>query len=392
VRVATGTKSGLLEEGDRHAQSVFKHQVLSHYLKMFMAMTGSTAQDKRVVVLDGFAGRGRYVNGRPASGELILQAISDLKSSRQVAAFFVEKDHADYDVLAGVVAEYAARGLDAQALCGLVEDHLDQVVAKAEGVPLFLFLDPCGAGVSYERLVELLTGPRARKWPQTEVLLNFSADMSRRIAGALNRGKTDQRAMDTACGGEWWRQVAEQARPTSATGSFEPVVHAVAGEYARRVGAACRMMPVTIPVYRKMGHQPIYHLVFFTRSEYGLWVFGDAVGGARKEWLRHQGRMRDAEAGPTLWPHSQDMEEIIEQEAARAVEHVRVNLRRQLAVGRHFKLVHRPRELFGNAYGVATEATIIRAMRDLRAAGELEILSNRARPRDTVVRAVRPSS
>ncbi|URN01238.1 three-Cys-motif partner protein TcmP [Actinomadura madurae] len=388
--MATGTKSGLLEDGDRHAQSVFKHQVLRHYLKMFMAMTGSTAEGKRVVVLDGFAGRGRYVDGRPASGELILQAISDLKPSRQVAAFFVEKGRADYGVLADVVAEYAARGLDAQALPGLVEDHLDQVVAKAEGVPLFLFLDPCGAGVSYERLVELLTGPRARKRPQTEVLLNFSADMSRRIAGALARGRTDQRAMDTACGGEWWRRVAEQARQTSPDDTFEPVVHAVAAEYARRVGAACRMMPVTIPVYRKLGHQPIYHLVFFTRSQYGLWVFGDAVGAARKEWLRHQGRMRDAEAGQTLWPHLQDMEERIEQEATRALDHATANLRRQLATGRPFQLVHRPRELFGMGYGIATEATIIRAMRDLHDAGELEILSSGARPRDTVVRAVRP--
>ncbi|WP_433474929.1 three-Cys-motif partner protein TcmP [Spirillospora sp. CA-142024] len=390
--MATGTKGGLLEDGDRHAQSVFKHQVLSQYLKMFMAMTGSTAPDKRVVVLDGFAGRGRYLNGRPASGELILQAISELKASRQVAAFFVEKDRADHRDLAGVVAEYAARGLDAQALPGLVEDHLDQVVAKAAEVPLFLFLDPCGAGVSYERLVGLLTGPRRRQPPPTEVLLNFSADLSRRIAGALARGRIDQRAMDSACGGDWWRQVAEQARQTSTDDTFEPVVHAVAAEYARRVGAACRMMPVTIPVYRKLGHQPIYHLVFFTRSQYGLWVFGDAVGAARKEWLRHQGRIRDAQAGPTLWPHLQDMEERIEQEAKRALDHAIVNLRRQLAAGRAFQLVHRPRELFGKAYGVATEATIIQAMRALHDAGELEILSNGARPRNTVVRAARPGT
>ncbi|MEW2353055.1 three-Cys-motif partner protein TcmP [Spirillospora sp. NPDC029432] len=390
--MATGTKGGLLGDGDQHAQSVFKHHVLQAYLRMFVAMTGSTARDKRVVVLDGFAGRGRYDSGQPASAELILQTIAELKTSRKVTSFFVEKNRADHQVLAGVIAEYAAVGMDASALPGKVEEHLEQVVTAAAGVPLFLFLDPCGAGVSFERLKGLLTGPRQPHKPQTEVLLNFSADLSRRIAGALERGRTDQQAMDTACGGVWWREVAEQARRKAPTGNFEPVVHAIAAEYARRVGAACRMNAVPIPVYREIGHQPIYHLVFFTRSPFGLWVFGDAVGQARQAWFRHLGQQRDTKLAMQglagLWSYGDDMQQQIDREAKWAMAHVMDNLRREVSQsGRAgFQLVDRPRQLFGSAYGIATEQTITRAARTLEAAGEVEIVAPGHRPRQMRIR------
>ena len=203
--MATGTKGGLLKSPEQHAQSVFKHVVLSSYLEPFMAMTGSTSPGKRLVVLDGFAGSGRYSDGSPASGERIMQAIAKMQPTRRVEAFFVEKAKKEFARLEAVVGEYRDRGLTVTALPGRVERHLNQVVTAAEGVPLFLFLDPCGAGVSFEQLTGLLNGPRAGERPATEVLLNFSGTMSRRVAGALNNGYTNQRAMDSEPPRVGWR-------------------------------------------------------------------------------------------------------------------------------------------------------------------------------------------
>jgi hypothetical protein len=45
-----------------------------------------------------------------------------------------------------VVDEYAARGVQAKASCAEVISGLSEVIAAAQGTPLFLFLDPCGAG------------------------------------------------------------------------------------------------------------------------------------------------------------------------------------------------------------------------------------------------------
>src|SRR5215472_12079979 len=151
-----------------------------------VAMVGSASSHGRMVVLDGYAGRGRYRSGEPGSAELILQVIKSFRDSRQVLAYFAEKEPKDFAALAVVVAEYAQQGLLAKALPGAVEDHLDQVVAAACGYPLFLFLDPCGAVVPFDRLAAVLAGQRRAQRPQTEVLLNFSAGLSRRAAGALN--------------------------------------------------------------------------------------------------------------------------------------------------------------------------------------------------------------
>jgi three-Cys-motif partner protein len=203
--VATGTSGGLLDDSNRHAQSVFKHEILRRYMPPFVAMLGSYSAGKRVVVLDGFAGRGRYSDGTPASAELILQAVEGLRQSRQVSAFFVEKSEKDHRALRAVVDEYVARGLLATALPGAVDEHLEAVVAAATGIPLFLFLDPCGAGLPFTQLAAVLTGPRRHVRPQTELLLNFSADLSRRAAGALNARQVSHpiiRLMDETCGGK----------------------------------------------------------------------------------------------------------------------------------------------------------------------------------------------
>src|SRR6266496_413896 len=105
--MATGTSAGLLDSSDR-AQSVFKHAIIRPYMVPFLAMTGSTSQDRRVVVMDGFAGRGRYPDGAPASAELIMQAVRRLQGSRTVAMFFVEDDQDRYRELDVVVREYVA--------------------------------------------------------------------------------------------------------------------------------------------------------------------------------------------------------------------------------------------------------------------------------------------
>ncbi len=144
--MAKGTSSGLLDE--QRTQSVFKHKILGTYVLPFATMTGSKSTDRRVVVLDGFAGRGRYPDGSPASAELILQ--TSLNASQAVIeSVLVEKKRSDFTQLNSLVAQYRDRGVRSEALSGEVLEHLPAVVRQAEGVPLFMFLDPCGANIPY---------------------------------------------------------------------------------------------------------------------------------------------------------------------------------------------------------------------------------------------------
>src|SRR6266542_3041397 len=122
--------------------SVFKHTLLDKYVPQFAGMTGSRAQARRVVFLDGYAGRGRYQNGSPASAERILKIAQHQGATGTVSwtCFFVEREDDDAAQLAMVVDEYARQGVTATAHHGSVLEVLGDVIHTATGCPLFLFL------------------------------------------------------------------------------------------------------------------------------------------------------------------------------------------------------------------------------------------------------------
>ncbi|WP_161602652.1 three-Cys-motif partner protein TcmP [Thermomonospora catenispora] len=384
--MSTGTSGGLLDNHDQHAQSVFKHEILRQYIKRFISMLGKTSKGNQVAILDGFAGRGRYPDGREGSAEFILKAAFDLAATRRVTSFFVEKNPEHFRSLQRVVREYTARGLDAHALHGSVQDHLNMVVRAADQIPLFLFLDPCGAVLPFEQLVAVLSGPRRHERPQTELLLNFSADLSRRVAGALEKGHTGQRVMDQTCGGTWWRDLAIEVRRSSTTQSFQEVADAIVTEYARRLAEATGMYSALAPVRKRLHHQPIYHMVFFTRSPYGLWVFGDAIGKAKVKWLQHLGRLEDDPVTDNvLFPLEEAFKSIIRNQERQAQKIVTENIKRLLQELGSFKVVTKTAEIFGDAYGTATESTVYRVLRELKKNNELAVIKDAPRLREQVI-------
>lgn len=204
----------------------------------------------------------------------------------------------------------------------------------------------------------------------------------------LNAGQADHSIislMDETCGGAWWRDTALAALSKPTTRNFEPVAAAVAEEYAQRLARDGSMLHVTVPVRRRMHHQPIYHLVFLTRSQYGLWVFADALGKARQAWLRVLGTVDDEDTGGMLFTPADDMEWLIEGEGDRAKTTVMKNLRVLAGRLNRFKLVDHALGVYGEAYGVATDSSVATALQALKTSGELVVYQNASRLRDRVV-------
>ncbi|MFE9405307.1 three-Cys-motif partner protein TcmP [Streptomyces sp. NPDC006530] len=358
--MAVGTTSGLLDHN--HSQSVFKHAILHRYIGAYTAMVGSTSAGNRVAVVDGFAGRGRYPDGKPASGELILQAAA--RASRAIVeATLVEKNRADYAKLKNVVDEYVARGVHAVAHHGPVHTHLNNIVASAHGVPLFLFLDPCGAGLPFDDLSRVLAGERRPDRPSTEVLLNFNADFTRRATGALAASQHEHDslpALDRVCGGTWWRD--EALKVLGPDRNFERVAETIAHAYTKRLANSTGMQGITVPVKRRVSHQPVYHLVFLTRSPFGIWVFADALARARQEWLKALGP-QEGDDENALFTFGDSVKDVIKQEQTKARERVGQNLRSIVARQSRMKLVDQVWSVFDGVYGIANDTTVSMALR-----------------------------
>ncbi|MFJ5121353.1 three-Cys-motif partner protein TcmP [Kitasatospora sp. NPDC088548] len=344
--------------------SVFKHALLSRYMPKFGGMTG--AYGRRVTYLDGYAGEGRYENGEPGSAARILQIAADLQAKAGIhwTCFFAEKSAPSFAQLGSLVAEYQARGVDARAFRGDVLGYFDEVLAAATGQPLFLFLDPCGLALPFERLVDVLAKGRPGLKPPTEFLLNFSMMAIRRIGGNSQSPKgierTNQR-LDEVCGGPWWRDFF-------AGGYTREADEKVAAEYSARLGKAVGMQMRSVPVTKAPGHKAVYNLVFGTRRQHGLWAFGDAHARARDTWwqqLELQEEATDDGLFPVVSLQRPDPQKVRDL----AVPAMADNLARLLRRGRTIRLVDHTLEVFGEYYGQVTETAARDAIKLLHRRG-----------------------
>lgn len=380
--MATGTRSGFWDK--RALPAVLKHALLKAYVPPFAGMTGSESAGHRVVFLDGYAGEGRFRTGEPASAELILQIAKAQKEKvgLQWSCVFVEAKAKSAATLKAVVEEYRAQGVDAMPHHGDVLSVLDDVVLKATGLPLFVFLDPCGLGLPFERMVSMLTGARQSVKPATEFLLNFSLEAVRRIGGHVTSVKGNETTLthfDKTVGGTWWRAFFS-------AGVTDDAVEQVVAGFLDRLGSRTGMSLVPVPVRRAPGHKPVYYLIFGTRSPYGLWVFGDAVARSTQTWWETLD-MVEAEQDPdTLFTPSTLIRPVLEAVEADAVpvivEHLTALLKAHPA---GFKVVDYPTAVFGQFYGQARELTVRRAVKALHKAGGTSSTGVGGRVRDLVV-------
>lgn len=349
----------------KKAAAVLKHGLLSRYVVPFATKTGSTAAGHRVVVLDGYAGEGRYDDGTPGSPIFFAEASRGIAPPRTMELIFVEQKKARFSKLQRVLSE-EARDVHYYAWPGSVDEHLQAALAKAEGVPLFAFLDPCGVGLPFSDITEQIFGrPNYQYAPATEVLMNFSADAVRRIGGRLKeaddapgRGATLRR-MDDACGGDWWRDLYAEAD------SPEQANERIASTFAERLREATGCGSWTIQVRNAEHHQAKYALVFLSRHPDGLYLYGEAVSSSQADWRRAivpPGSLLD------------DDETFKESERALSdgwVQQIASNIHQIVESEPRFLLRSRYADVMGDALGYARGMHIRKALKQLHKAGVL---------------------
>lgn len=371
--MSTGTSAGLLES--KQAQSVLKHEILQRYVIQFATMTSKRLTPRRAVLVDGFAGRGRFENGSAASAEYLMIDALKIKRHTQVDVFLVEKSREDHARLEAVATEYRARGNRVEVRRGDCQDYFNEIADLATGASLFLFLDPCGANVPVKSLTDLLSGPRASSWPRTELLLNISADLIRRSAGAFLKDSTYRTpTLDTMCGGGWWREVALAAYADS--NSWSRAADAVVEEYARRLSAAAgdEYGAAITAVRRRQHHEPVYYLVFLTQNPNGFWVFGEANAKARLKWLEHLADIHPDNDQLALFG-PEDPKVTAKEEQLRLKKRVRTNLTAILREHRRIVPVEFWATLLDGVYGEVEEKTVNAVFREAVTSGELVLVA-----------------
>lgn len=173
-----------------------KHQMFSRYLRVFAYKLQSRFSS--ILIVDGFAGGGRYEDGSPGSPVLAAQLNDDLGIGRcEVHVVAVERNAECLRSLRDALAPWM-RGPSQRAwvLEGTFRDHVEDLVRRSANVPTFVFLDPFGMeSVSVDQLRPLLI---SRRSAPLELLIRVDPTLLARFAGQVRAGRTNPKRARTA--------------------------------------------------------------------------------------------------------------------------------------------------------------------------------------------------
>lgn len=171
-----------------------KHDLLVRYLQAWFPIMGRTV--RRAVVLDAFAGPGRYKQGEAGSPVLVVEALLDHRDFRnwstcEFVLVFNELDAERFTSLGEVLQEICQERAPWPANVKMpaprnqsFEDLARDMLASLNGnqlAPAFAFLDPFGfSGIPLHLIAELVS------FPKCELFIYFDINNINRFATAGN--------------------------------------------------------------------------------------------------------------------------------------------------------------------------------------------------------------
>ncbi|WP_181435357.1 three-Cys-motif partner protein TcmP [Curtobacterium sp. MCBD17_013] len=376
---------------DKKAAAVLKHGVLRRHLAIFAGALSTTAPDRRVGFLDGYAGEGEYFNpttGRTAEGSprIALNIAQDLLARGSILdCVFVEKDKSAFAALESVVSSYSSA--NAVAYQGDIGVHLGPALARFANVPALVFLDPFGSALDHETTVNAIL-KRDGNQP-TELLLNFSLQALRRMGariweedGASGRRATLDR-VDAWLGGQWWRQhflapeVGALPKPERANAAAEQVARA----HRQMIAKATGCISYAVPIRRNANDKALFILTLFCPRRLALAKFNECVSLALKDWRAFlhdldlaEAERQDAE-DPQLYPRVAELQAVFaasEEGIDRAaIDAIKASIVSSLAIRSSFSMRNDFALVMGDALGVGRTTHVRAAWKELAKEGQI---------------------
>ena len=244
------------------AHTKAKHRILRGYLDAWLPIM--SAENERLVYIDGFAGPGVYAGGEPGSPIIALRSFLDHKSRQKITAelvyFFIEENEFRVEQLRREVAKLGPlpRNVRVEIQPGPYEDLFGQTIAQIEKAgnslaPTFAFVDPFGYGQASMKL-----SGRFLQFERCEVLLYVPLLFINRFLSRHGQ----ENALTTFFGTDRWkaaRDLTGEARLKLLHNLFQEQLKRACGlDYVRSFEI--------VTAHKNSG----YHLFFGTKHERGL--------------------------------------------------------------------------------------------------------------------------
>jgi len=271
--------------------SKIKDTVIGSYLPPYLK---KVAQLRRhIVLVDAFAGPGKYENGSPGSPLMICQ-IAERYVPNMYTTIFVNKDKEHHQKLEALLKQFIEKKA-AIPILGTAQELLGELQELISNQTLFIYLDPFGLKGCY---FDLLTPYLEReKIYSTEIVINLSMPTLHRLAtpAAVKEGRETtitkklNEELSKVLGGEYWKGIMwnESLSP-------EEKEQRVVKEYQKLLR---KFLPFcgSCPVRERVGRRVKYYIIFCSRHPDALLLMNDIMCQA---YFR---KMHEAEYKGTLF-------------------------------------------------------------------------------------------
>lgn len=266
-----------------------KDGILKCYLPPYLAKIAILKAP--ILIVDAFAGPGRFDDGEPGSPLIICQSIQEALSkglSVPVSALCIDDDRELFSELSGLVEQFPF----AEAKYGKFGDHIREIQEKAKDHSVFLYVDPWTVeGLEWDKMDRVFQHLDISKM-SIEILLNFNApSFVRRGLAALklvipesNPEIEDADEVDApiitapsierlnqVVGGDWWQNILQSSS------SFPEIVQNVTNGVCQRLSG--RFREVCQHAIKALPHHevPKYYLIFGSRHPDALILMNDEM-------------------------------------------------------------------------------------------------------------------
>ncbi len=257
--------------------SRIKDRVLGSYLPPYLRKVQRLPQP--IVVVDCFAGHGRFNDGAPGSPIIICEQIRK-HAPQRATAYFVNKRAAHHDALSSVIKDFIDVGI-AHTILGQSQSFLADLTAQLTNQSLFVYLDPFGIkGCTLGATKQLL---QRNTTASTELLMTISMPILHRLASRRRTAEPSpiisrfHALLDDVFGDIPWRDIMFDPRLTPAQ-KEEKVIASYCDRLRDSTGFAC-----WCPVRNRDDERVKYYIVFASRHVHALCLMNDIMLNAYQD-------------------------------------------------------------------------------------------------------------
>ena len=255
--------------------SKIKDQVLGSYMTPYLAKVSKLGRP--ILVVDAFAGPGKFEDGTDGSPLIICQS-AEKQIPNQYQAMFVNRDKDHHQKLSETLEPFV-RANKAVAIFGTAESLLERLSGQLTNQTVFLYLDPFNLrGWDFSTIEPFLS--RDKRF-STEIVINLSIPAIHRLAArkTLRDGRrasgivvSFHNKLTKVLGGDYWKDIL-----WSETGSADDRAENLMALYRRRLQQAGLPYVGSCPVREREDSTLKYYITLCSRHPDALLLMNDIM-------------------------------------------------------------------------------------------------------------------